>query len=107
MTNYTYLDRDLLGVKLCEKKIWLLTILQRGCNRGTPKSSKRGNFFGPSNFNFDGTTSSVMSKLGSASIFVTIGALVVLFFSQKTQKSHFSLKSLMIFNNLWVNFPKI
>ena len=42
---------------------------------------KRGNFFGPSNFNFDSTTGSATSKLGSASIFVTIGALEVLFLS--------------------------
>ena len=68
---------------------------------------KRENFFGPSNFNFDGTIGFVMSKLGSASIFVTIGALEVLFFHEKPQRSHFSYKNLMIFSNLCPNFPKI
>ena len=68
---------------------------------------KRGNFFGPSNFNFDGTIGFVMSKLGSASIFVTIGALEVLFFHEKPKRSHFSYKNFMFFNNLCPNFPKI
>ena len=68
---------------------------------------KREIFFGPSNFNFDGTIGFVMSKLGSASIFVTIGALEVLFFHEKPQRSHFSYENLMIFSNLCPNFPKI
>ena len=68
---------------------------------------KREIFFGPSFFNFGGTIGFVMSKLGSASIFATIGALKVLFFHEKPQRSHFSYENLLIFSNLCPNFPKI
>ena len=52
MTNHTLLGRDLLGVKLCKRKFWIMTIFQRGCNRGTPKSSKKREFFWTIKFQF-------------------------------------------------------